>query len=60
MTRFTPLYFSIVTFSTLGFGDIAPKTFWLEIGVAAEVILGYVMLGGLISIFATKVARRND
>jgi hypothetical protein len=27
--------------------------------VMAEVIIGYVMLGGLISIFANKLARRS-
>jgi Na+/proline symporter len=27
--------------------------------VMAEVIVGYVMLGGMISIFATKLARRS-
>lgn len=57
---FTTFYFSIVTFTTLGFGDVAPQRTWSEIIVAIEVILGYVMLGGLISIFATKFARRND
>jgi len=55
----TTLYYSVVTFTTLGFGDITPKStsaIWL---VMAEVILGYVMLGGLISIFANKIARRS-
>jgi hypothetical protein len=54
----TSIYFSIVTFTTLGFGDVQPQNgaglFW----VALEVIIGYIMLGGLISIFATKLARR--
>ncbi len=54
----TPLYFSIVTFSTLGFGDVHPQNFAGLFWVVLEVILGYVMLGGLISIFATKLARR--
>ncbi len=52
-------YYSIVTFTTLGFGDIIPRTDAASIFVAVEVILGYVMLGGLISIFAVKVARRD-
>jgi len=55
---YTPFYFSIVTFTTLGFGDVTPTTLAGEILVTAEVILGYVMLGGLISIFANKLARR--
>ena len=53
------LYYSVVTFTTLGFGDIIPKTNWARLAVAAEVVLGYVMLGGLISIFASKFARRS-
>jgi uncharacterized protein YjbI with pentapeptide repeats len=53
------LYYSIVTFTTLGFGDIVPNTGWLQFLVAFEVILGYIMLGGLISIFANKLARRS-
>lgn len=57
---YAPYYYSIVTFTTLGFGDITPKiTLWgLQMIVTLEVILGYIMLGGLISIFANKLARR--
>lgn len=56
---FTPYYYSIVTFTTLGFGDVKPKCTAGEIWVVAEVILGYVMLGLLVSILANKVARRS-
>lgn len=56
---FTLLYYSVVTFTTLGFGDVTPKTTPAAALVMAEVILGYIMLGGLISIFATKLARRS-
>lgn len=53
-TDFTFYYYSVVTFTTLGFGDIVPKDILSEIIVTIEVIIGYIMLGGLISIFATK------
>ncbi len=53
------LYFSIVSFTTLGFGDIATANSFARVLVTLEVILGYVMLGGLISIFANKLARRS-
>lgn len=53
------LYYSFVTFTTLGFGDIVPATGWLQFWVALEVVIGYIMLGGLISIFANKLARRS-
>ena len=52
-------YYSIVTFTTLGFGDIIPKTTIAAMCVTVEVILGYVMLGGLITIFASKLSRRG-
>jgi hypothetical protein len=50
--------YSVVTFTTLGFGDIKPATVEGSFWVMIEVLLGYVMLGGLISILANKVARR--
>jgi len=59
LTWFTYYYYSIVTFSTLGYGDVSAKTLLGEILVAIEVILGYVVLGLLVSILANKVARRS-
>ena len=58
---FTPWYYSIVTFTTLGFGDVTPKPDdgSMQGVVAFEVLLGYVMLGGLVSIFTNKLARRS-
>ncbi len=58
-TWFSFVYYSIVTFTTLGFGDITPIKWYTEILVTLEVILGYIMLGGLISILANKLARRS-
>jgi len=58
-TPFTPFYFSIVTYTTLGFGDVKPATLLGELLVSFEVILGYVTLGLLLSVLANKVARRS-
>ncbi len=57
----SPWYFSVITFTTLGFGDLTPKPecWQAQAWIMAEVVLGYVMLGGLISIFANKLARRS-
>jgi uncharacterized protein YjbI with pentapeptide repeats len=56
---FTMFYYSLVTFTTLGFGDITPRTPLAAAVVMLEVVVGYMMLGILISILATKVARRS-
>ncbi|MEH6579116.1 MAG: pentapeptide repeat-containing protein [Amphritea sp.] len=56
---FTMIYYSLVTFTTLGFGDITPRTPPAAILVMVEVVTGYMMLGMLISILAAKVARRS-
>jgi hypothetical protein len=53
------VYYSVVTFTTLGFGDVIPNTIEASRWVMAEVIIGYIMLGGLISILANKLARRS-
>jgi len=55
----TLFYYSVVTFTTLGFGDIIPRTTTAAMWVTMEVILGYIMLGGLITIFASKLSRRG-
>lgn len=56
---FAMMYYSVVTFTTLGFGDIKPASTEAAAFVMVEVVLGYVMLGGLVSIFANKLARRS-
>jgi len=59
-TWLSNLYFSIVTLTTLGFGDVVPATWLGQVVVMSEVITGYMMLGGLLSIFSNKMARRAD
>ncbi|GAB6063413.1 pentapeptide repeat-containing protein [Deferrisoma palaeochoriense] len=59
-TVFTPFYYSIVTLTTLGYGDVVPATAAAQVLAVIEVILGYLGLGGLLSILANKMARRAD
>ncbi len=59
LTFWKSFYFSIVTFTTLGFGDVVASNTSARILVTLEVIFGYIMLGGLISIFANKLASRS-
>jgi len=53
------LFYSVTTFTTLGYSGFKPITETAAKVVALEAILGYLMLAGLISILATKVARRS-
>lgn len=59
-TWLSSMYFSIVTLTTLGYGDVLPASVAAQILAVAEVVLGYVALGGLLSIFASKMSRRAD
>lgn len=56
----TPYYTSIVLFVTLGLADVtSPINTKGQILLTSEMLLGYVMLGLLISIFGNKFARRS-
>jgi len=59
-TWLSPLYFSVVTLTTLGYGDALPTDVLSQTVVMIQVVIGYVMLGGLLSIFATKMASRGQ
>jgi hypothetical protein len=54
------LYFSVVTLTTLGYGDIVPVSSTARVVAMIEVTMGYLLLGGLLSIFANKMARRGE
>lgn len=51
------LYFSLVTFVTLGFGDIWPVSWLPKVIVGVEVVFGYVFLGLLVTLIARKMGR---
>ncbi len=59
-TALSSVYYSVVTLTTLGYGDVLPASTAAQLLAMAEVAIGYVMLGGLMSIFANKMARRAD
>jgi hypothetical protein len=56
---FTPFYYSIVTYTTLGFGDVTANNWIGEILIISEVIIGYFTLGLLLAILANTIARRS-
>jgi len=56
-TFFDCLYFSIVTATTLGYGDLRPRPGLFYFIASAEAILGSFMWALLIVVFARKYMR---
>jgi hypothetical protein len=52
------LYFSVVTFATLGYGDIHPITRIGEVLVIIEVLFGYISLGMLVYLLSRIVDKK--
>ena len=59
-TVFSPVYFSFVTLTTLGYGDAVPSSIAAQVFVTLQAITGYMGLGGLLSILGNKMARRAE
>ncbi|MGH1488812.1 MAG: pentapeptide repeat-containing protein [Acidimicrobiales bacterium] len=57
-TPISPIYYSVVTFTTLGYGDVLPGSTGAQMLAMSEVIFGYFSLGGMMSILSDKMARR--
>jgi hypothetical protein len=53
------LYFSIVTMTTTGYGDIAPKSGWTKFVVSVEILFGVLYNVLFFSIFAGLAGRRR-
>lgn len=60
VTWFSPVYFSFVTLTTLGYGDAVPASFAGQFFVTLQAVTGYMGLGGLLSILGNKMARRAE
>ncbi|MDH4943528.1 ion channel [Sulfurimonas sp. C5] len=55
---FTMFYYSIVTFTTLGYGEITPVTYFTRLLVIGEVLLGYITLGSFVFLIGHKASDR--
>jgi hypothetical protein len=55
----TCLYFSAVTFTTLGYGDFQP-TEYIRILAAFEAFMGYLFLGALIATFIVVIRKQHE
>lgn len=56
---FEPFYYSGLVFTSLGLGGLKLNSLWGQVLVLAEVMLGFIMLGSLVSFFANKFVRRD-
>lgn len=57
-TYLTALYFSFVTFTTVGYGDITPLSGISQAIVMLEILLGYLTLGCMVFLIGHKVSDR--
>ncbi len=60
LTAVESLYFSTVTITTLGYGDITPKTEVARILAATESIIGIVTIGFFLNAVAQSAALRRE
>lgn len=59
-TWYTPQYYSVVAATTLGFGDVLPKSTRAQIATNLLTIFGYFGLGGLMTILGNLLGRRGE
>jgi voltage-gated potassium channel len=61
LTRSSALYFSVTVFSTVGFGDIVPKTDPARLVVTGQMLLDVILLGFGVRVFvgAVNLARER-
>ena len=62
LTRVDALYFTITTFATVGFGDVAPTTQLARVVVTAQVVVDLVVIGAGLRVLsgAVKMGRRRQ
>lgn len=62
LTRVDALYFTITTFATVGFGDVAPTTQLARVVVTAQVVVDLIVIGAGLRVLtgAVKIGRRRQ
>jgi voltage-gated potassium channel len=62
MTRTDALYFTLTTFATVGFGDIAPKTELARVMVMFQMLVGLLVVGVIAKVVlgAVRVAQERN
>jgi hypothetical protein len=57
-TLLTNLYYSVVTITTLGYGDILPKNVETQLVVATEVLFGVLLIGLFLNSIAQHISQK--
>ena len=52
------LYFSVMTLTTVGFGDLTPSTTWTRLFTVVYVMTGVAFIGGFLSAVSRRAADR--
>ena len=62
MTRTDALYFTLTTFTTVGFGDITPKTELARVLVMFQMLIGLLVVGVIAKVVlgAVRVAQERN
>ena len=60
LTRTDALYFSVSTFTTVGFGDIAAKSESARLVVTVQMLLDLLLLGVVVRVFSNAVKRSHE
>jgi hypothetical protein len=60
LTLMESFYFTIITMSTVGYGDITPKTFFGRWIVVFTIVIALVILPGLIGALAEIISSQNE
>ena len=57
LSHTSALYFSVTTFATVGFGDIAARTDVARVIVSVQILFDLVLLGGIVRLIAIAARR---
>jgi voltage-gated potassium channel Kch len=64
LTRVDALYFTVVTFATVGFGDVTPRSELARLTVTVQIVFDLILVGLVVRVFVQSVqrglARRDD
>lgn len=59
-TLFDAIWYTIVTVTTVGYGDIAPASFWGRLSAMALLLVGVAIFGALSGKFASFILDRQQ